>query len=354
MTLVARLKTGFPRALRHYLPSFLNVNKINSHQALLNKADILDLRFRISSPLLRPKNNFDTASQQSGDSRSVHRGYGCDYEESRLYQAGDESRYINWPLSARTGQLYMKVFREERRPGVFILLDRRSSMRFGTRTRLKVTQAARAAVCVALNANMNHASIGGVILEVELASPRWIEDSGAQHASEQFIRAACTACPPETRRRPLSNGWSNRLSNGLSNGLSSGSSNGSSFTFSKVLDMLNANLVQGSSIYLISDFIDLNEQHRPRLMQLGSKHKVQALHIFDPSEQQLSDIGTAQFQTSIQHESVTVDTHDRNIKSVFEQATESHFEMRKTLFTTLNIAYKRISTTHESIENILG
>jgi len=338
MSLAARLKTLFLRALRNYLPSFLKLNKINSHQTLLNKADILDLRFRISSPLLRPNSNVDTASQQSGDSRSVHRGYGCDYEESRLYQAGDESRYINWPLSARTGQLFMKVFREERRPGVFILLDRRGSMRFGTRKRLKVTQAARAAVCVALNAKMNHASIGGVILEVESPSPKWIKDSGAQYASDQFIRAACGACPPETQRRPLSNG----------------STNSSSFTFSKVLDMLNANLVQGSSIYLISDFIDLNEQHRPRLMQLASKHKILALHIFDPSEQQLSDIGTAQFQSSIQHDSVTVDTHDRNIRSVFEQASKNHFELREKIFTTLHIDYKPISTTHESIESILG
>ena len=79
--------------------------------------------------------------------------------------AGDELRFMNWRATARTGEPHMKVFREERMPAVFIVVDRRQSMRFGTRKRLKVTQAVRAAAVTAFFARLRNAPVAGVLLE---------------------------------------------------------------------------------------------------------------------------------------------------------------------------------------------
>ncbi len=72
-----------------------------------------------------------------------------DYAESRVYQAGDDVRRMDWRLTARSGVAHTKLFQEEREGRLLILLDTNASMRFGTRTRFKSVQAARVAAMAA-------------------------------------------------------------------------------------------------------------------------------------------------------------------------------------------------------------
>jgi uncharacterized protein (DUF58 family) len=81
--------------------------------------------------------------------RSKLRGRGMDYAESRIYQAGDDVRHIDWRRTARSGKWHTKLFQEEREQGVLSLVDTHAAMRFGTRTRYKSVAAARAAAWLA-------------------------------------------------------------------------------------------------------------------------------------------------------------------------------------------------------------
>jgi len=72
-----------------------------------------------------------------------------DYAESRVYQAGDDVRRLDWRLTARSGKLHTKLFQEDRESSLLILLDTHASMHFGTRVRFKSVQAARAAAAAA-------------------------------------------------------------------------------------------------------------------------------------------------------------------------------------------------------------
>ena len=72
-----------------------------------------------------------------------------DYAESRVYQAGDDVRRMDWRLTARSGVAHTKLFQEEREGRLLVLLDTNASMRFGTRTRFKSVQAARVAAMAA-------------------------------------------------------------------------------------------------------------------------------------------------------------------------------------------------------------
>jgi uncharacterized protein (DUF58 family) len=67
----------------------------------------------------------------AGDYRSVFKGQGIEFDEARHYQAGDDARLIDWNVSARFGEPYVKMFREERELTVFILLDVSPSMHSG-------------------------------------------------------------------------------------------------------------------------------------------------------------------------------------------------------------------------------
>jgi len=90
-----------------------------------------------------------TAALRSGTSSSRWRGRGVDFRESRIYQAGDEIRHMDWRVTARSGKPHTKLFEEEREQGLLLALDLNPGMRFGTRVRFKSVQAARAAALLA-------------------------------------------------------------------------------------------------------------------------------------------------------------------------------------------------------------
>jgi len=90
-----------------------------------------------------------TAALRSGTSSSRWRGRGVDFRESRIYQAGDEIRHMDWRVTARSGKPHTKLFEEEREQGLLLALDLNPGMRFGTRVRFTSVLAARAAALLA-------------------------------------------------------------------------------------------------------------------------------------------------------------------------------------------------------------
>lgn len=107
------------------------------------------IAMRLSSKGASPRHRSSARSSLTGQHSSRFRGRGVDYLESRLYQPGDDVRNMDWRITARTGEAYTKLFREERQRSVFLLMDTSASMFFGTRTRLKSVQAARMASLLA-------------------------------------------------------------------------------------------------------------------------------------------------------------------------------------------------------------
>jgi len=109
-------------------------------------AELLALRARVGKARLVPQ---VSRSARSGQQSSRLYGRGMDYAESRVYQAGDDIRRLDWRLTARSGKLHTKLFQEDREGSLLILIDTHASMQFGTRVRFKSVQAARAAAYAA-------------------------------------------------------------------------------------------------------------------------------------------------------------------------------------------------------------
>jgi uncharacterized protein (DUF58 family) len=109
-------------------------------------AELIALRARVTRARMAP---LPSRAARSGQQSSRLYGRGMDYAESRVYQAGDDVRRLDWRLTARSGKLHTKLFQEDREGCLLILLDTHASMRFGTRVRFKSVQAARAAACAA-------------------------------------------------------------------------------------------------------------------------------------------------------------------------------------------------------------
>lgn len=313
------------KQLKEFSPqSLFKVDK-KTQQPLLNNNEILDLLLRVQSNKTTHSHKHDISFRKIGDVRSIYRGHGMDYEESRLYQAGDDPRYMNWQLSARTGQNYMKVFREERQPGVFILVDRRNSMRFGTKKRLKITQAARAAAIAAFTAQEKNYSVGGVILDNEL---EWFKENQNKQAAFDFIHQAARPAAPATlqtlHKQP---------------------------NITDVLRMLNEVITTGSTIYLISDFHDLSNESQATLLQLSSFHQIHAIQIIDPAELRLPKSGVVSLRTAIENKSINIDTNSSAEQNKYKSASDDYFSNKQKLFENIAIPYSQLLTTNEDIEN---
>lgn len=103
-----------------------------------------------------------SAAQRSGPHGSRWRGRGVDFRESRIYQAGDDIRHMDWRVTARSGRPHTKLFEEEREHGLLVLVDFNPGMRFGTRVRFKSVQAARAAALLAWIATAGGDRVGAI------------------------------------------------------------------------------------------------------------------------------------------------------------------------------------------------
>ena len=314
------------------------------YSPLLTEQEILDLRYRVEQDWSRLQQNQNIEHRTAGEIRSVYRGHGMDYDESRPYYPGDELRFMNWRVTARTGEPHMKVFREERMPAVFIVIDRRQSMRFGTRKRLKVTQAMRAAAVTAFIARLRNAPVAGVLLDYAQEhvpdtepepSLNWIAETSDEKGVFNFIHNANKPCPPGVF---LQN--SHQVEEGDKNSLS------------HIIRLLTPMLARGSHVVLISDFHDLDDQCRTSLMELSMTHQLKAIHIIDPAEKKIPACGSLLLQSD---EKITTwfNSSDEKMMSEYQDAAVMHIESIMALFRSLDIHCDTLMTESDRIESLI-
>ncbi|MCK5726623.1 MAG: DUF58 domain-containing protein [Thiotrichaceae bacterium] len=255
-------------------------------------------------------------SQQSGGMPTQVLGSSMDYAESRLYQLGDDRKSINWRLSARSQETFVKTFHKESRPKVCIILDRRESLFFGTRCRLKLAQAIRLAVLIAMVAEQHQLKVDSLVFDEQL---HWQYDL----TQESFI--AEVNQPVSHLHQPSSN-----------------------IAIKEVLRAIQS-LPQGSLVYLISDFIDIDSSDQAMLMQLDTSCYVQALHVIDQAELDLPLLGEWCLYDRQSQQAIMMNTSNKKEYQQFCQLAHDAMDEREQVITDLGIRYQRILTDVEEI-----
>ncbi|WP_235602916.1 DUF58 domain-containing protein [Piscirickettsia litoralis] len=116
-------------------------------------------------------------SPTSGPHPSIFRGRGMDFEEVRHYQPGDDVRAIDWRVTARTGQMHTKIFREERERPFHFIVDHSQSMQFGTRVCFKSVMADHCCAALAWLAFHHGHRTGGAIVHDQ---PIWLKSQAGK------------------------------------------------------------------------------------------------------------------------------------------------------------------------------
>lgn len=126
-------------------------------------AELLDMRHRLNEVQL-----FSSALRRSpliGLHHSRLRGRGVDFDQVRVYQAGDDVRNIDWRVTARTQEPHTKLFHEERERPVFLLVEQSQRLFFGSGLCFKSVLAARIAALFGWAALAHNDRIGGLVFD---------------------------------------------------------------------------------------------------------------------------------------------------------------------------------------------
>jgi uncharacterized protein (DUF58 family) len=295
-------------------------------EPLLDAATLDELQQRAQSsprPLRAPQKV--SSHMLIGEHLSRFRGRGFEFEENRSYQTGDEPRLINWRLYARTGDLYTKVFNEERRPEVYLVADLRAGMRFGTRKQLKAALVAKIIASTAFQAQRQALAVGGIIIDETI---NWFSPTTANATSLDFLHTLALPCPPLAFDSPQPD---------------------LNTVFSTLLDRIP----QGSYILCASDFSDLDPNSSASLLhQLNQHNDVEALMIRDPSEASIEAHGTLLLDDPDSDAPIRIDTGNPELHTLFEQAASKRQSQIADIFRMAGIPLTYCNTGDE-IEDCL-
>ena len=197
----------------------------------------------------------------SGAYRSSFRGSGVEFDEVRLYQPGDDVRSIDWLRTAKTGEPYIKTYVEERELTLVFLVDTSLSMDFGSRDWTKREVAAAFCALLAFVAQRHQDRVGlclfGATTGVHLP-PR----KGAG-AVARVVREVIAA--------PPTHGGTN---------------------LTEVLELQARTLRRRSLLFVVSDFLGLDQGAADVMSRLGLRHDVVAVQVVDPLERNLPKAGS--------------------------------------------------------------
>lgn len=227
----------------------------------------------------------------AGQYKSVFRGRGMEFDEVREYQPGDDIRTIDWNVTARTGDCFVKLFCEERELTVLFLVDVSASGVFGSTQQSKLDLVVEVAALLMFSALKNNDKVGLIKFcddVIEFLPPRKGK-SHVLHIIRQLIDVQ-----PIARETSLQS----------------------------ALDFLNQVQKRRAVVFLISDF--LGPSARRSLAITNKRHDLTAITVSDPREHALPDVGFVSLMDAETGEVVEVDTRHRAVRAMFETRTIEH------------------------------
>lgn len=279
--------------------------------------DLLELRHQAHT-LGLPSHHL-VNSTFAGLYASVFRGAGVNFEEVREYREGDDIRYMDWKVTARTNEPHLKVFREERERCVVLCVDKGPHMSFGTRGTFKSVQAARAAALIGWAASRLNDRVGGLVFGDPAAGLQHFRPARGRRALWQLLRTLTN--PGAERDRSVD-------------------------CLAGALQRATSGLPTGSLVFVIAD---LNRDAMGLERMLGNliqRNSVALLPVDDPADWEIPAMGVATF-TSTDGTLIEIDTDDPQARQAYRDTWEERRDMLQAIAHRLGIILLPVRTDEE-------
>ncbi|HYV44275.1 MAG TPA: DUF58 domain-containing protein [Myxococcaceae bacterium] len=247
----------------------------------------------------------------AGQYHSVFKGRGMAFSEVRQYQPGDEIRVIDWNVTARMNEPYVKVFTEERELTVMLVVDVSASKEFGSRGRSKSEIAAEVAAQIAFSAIANNDRVGLIL----------------------FSNRVEKTIPPKKGRKHVLRLITDILSykpQGKGTDLAAG------------LNYLSQVVKRKAVTFLISDFLAPDYEQPMRIV--GRRHDLVPVVIADPLEMGFPRLGLVELEDPETGAHLMVDAGDALVRGTFAREMRRVREERRKLFKKLSLDHVELDT----------
>jgi len=222
----------------------------------------------------------------SGEYHSSFKGSGLDFEDYREYQHGDETRFIDWNVTARTNSPYTRTFVEEREMEVILMIDVSGSTLYGSGQKSKRLLAAEIAATLAFSAVQNNDKVG-LILFANKPLKYLPPAKGRAHVL-RILREILIADAPEGHTDMVA-----------------------------VCKHLNQVSKKKAFVFCISDFQDMSLERS--IASTAYRHDFIALRLEDPSESRLPKVGRVALRDPETGHELLVDTKNKTVRSAYRK-----------------------------------
>lgn len=257
----------------------------------------------------------------AGEYESVFKGRGMEFDEVRQYQPGDDVRSIDWNVTARIGEPYVKRFVEERDLTIMFLVDMSASGRFGSVSKLKNETAAEICALLAFSAIKNNDKVGLIVFTdvVEMFIP---PGKGAAHVL-YLIRELL----------------------GFQPGKSGTNINAALEYFGKITK-------RKCVVFLVSDFQDSDYEKPMRV--LSKRHDLISISITDPRELSMPNVGLIELEDAETGEPVVFDTSNANARKAFEKTGANRLAALRKTFRSMNVDHIDVVSGRDYVRDIIN
>jgi len=253
---------------------------------------------------IQVKTNYMVNDIMAGEYVSAFKGRGMEFSEVREYQSGDDIRLIDWNVTARMNQPFIKEFIEERELTLMLLVDVSSSGSFGSDQKMKTEVAAEVASILAFAAIKNNDKIGLIIFSDKI---------------EHHI-------PPKKGKGHI---WN------IIRTILSFKPDGKKTNLSLPLEYLLKIQKKKATTFLISDFQD--ENYESQLKLANQRFDLIAINIIDPREETLPEVGMVFLEDSETGSTLLIDTNDKEMLKKHKSLCIKKRQDRKMFFNSIGI-----------------
>ncbi|HAX61252.1 MAG TPA: DUF58 domain-containing protein [Elusimicrobia bacterium] len=256
----------------------------------------------------------------AGEYGSVFKGRGMEFSEVREYQVGDEIRSIDWNVTARMGQPYVKLFVEERELTVMFLVDLSASGAFGSTGKMKNDVAAEVCALMAFSAIKNNDKVGLIVFtdHVEMFIP---PAKGTTHVL-RLIRELLNFTPRQTQTD---------IKTGI--------------------EYLGRVTNKKSVVFLVSDF--LGEGFEKPMRILAKRHDLIAVSVTDPREIKMPNVGLIQLEDAETGQLIVIDTGSASFRKEYEALGAGREGRLRELFRSMGVDHVEIYTGRDYVFDLV-
>jgi uncharacterized protein (DUF58 family) len=257
----------------------------------------------------------------SGEYHTSFKGRGMTFSEVRPYQYGDEIRNIDWNVTARYNDPYVKVFEEERELTMMLMVDISGSENFGTVNGFKTEIITEIAATLAFSATQNNDKIGLVLFtdQIELYIP---PKKGKSHVL-RIIRELIEFEPKN-----------------------------SGTNIAQALQYLIGVQNKKAIVFLISDFI--SDDYERTLKIVSKKHDVTGIRIFDKREEKMPNIGLVPMKDAETNEIALINTSSKDVRLAYEKYYQTKVQYFQDVFNKCGAGQINTRVDESYVTKLLG